>query len=190
MKIIRSVFEELDIVDGFIQNLQASLIALYPGSFDPLTYGHLDIIERATHLFEKVVVSVVRNPRKIPLFTTEERMEHIRKAVAHLNNVEVHFFDGLTYQYAHSQGAKFLIRGLRAVSDFELELQMAQTNRTLDQELETIFLATATEYSFLSSSVVREIAQFGGPVDHLVPAHIAQALAHKFSLKAVAEEEQ
>jgi pantetheine-phosphate adenylyltransferase len=184
------VSEELDIVDGLIQNRQASLIALYPGSFDPMTYGHLDIIERATHLFEKVVVSVVRNPRKTPLFTTEERMEHIRKAVAHLNNVEVHFFDGLTYQYAHTLGAKFLIRGLRAVSDFELELQMAQTNRTLDQELETIFLATATEYSFLSSSVVREIAQFGGPVDHLVPAHIAQALAHKFSLKAVAEEEQ
>ena len=166
------------------------MIALYPGSFDPLTYGHLDIIERATHLFEKVVVSVVRNPRKTSLFRAEERMEQIRIAVAELSTVEVQFFDGLTYQYAHALGAKFLIRGLRAVSDFEYELQMAQTNRTLDQELETIFLATATEYSFLSSSVVREIAQFGGPVDHLVPGHIAQALAHKFSPKAVAKEEQ
>jgi len=149
------------------------VIAIYPGSFDPITLGHLDIIQRASCLFDQVIVAVLRNPNKVPLFPVQRRLEQIRQSTKHLPNVTADGFDGLTVNYAQMQQAQVLIRGLRAVSDFEVELQMAHTNKTLSTQIETVFLATSNEYSFLSSSVVKEIAKFGGSVDHLVPAHIA-----------------
>jgi pantetheine-phosphate adenylyltransferase len=150
-----------------------SAIAIYPGSFDPITLGHLDIIERGSRLFEGVIVAVLQNPSKMPLFTVEKRLEQIRDSTAHLHNIEVASFNGLTVNYAKIRQAQVLIRGLRVLSDFEMELQMAHTNKTLSPEIETVFLATSNEYSFLSSSVVKEIAKFGGPVDGFVPKHVA-----------------
>lgn len=149
------------------------VIAIYPGSFDPITFGHVDIIERGCKLFDRVIVTIVRNPSKIPLFTVEERIEQILRSTQHLQNVEVDSFEGLTVNYAKIRQAKVLLRGLRVLTDFEMELQMAHTNKTLLGEIETVFLATSNEYSFLSSSVVKEIAKFGGSVDHLVPKHVA-----------------
>lgn len=149
------------------------MLAIYPGSFDPITLGHLDVIERGCRLFDRVVVAVLRNPNKTPLFTVAERMELIRTATAHLAHVEVDSFDGLTVTYAKMRGATALLRGLRVLSDFEMELQMAHTNKTLSDEVETVFLATSNEHSFLSSSLVKEIAKFGGSIDHLVPDSIA-----------------
>ncbi len=149
------------------------MIAIYPGSFDPITLGHLDIIERGCILFEKVIVAVLYNPSKQPLFDAEKRVEQIRHCTHHLSNVEIDSFVGLTVEYAKIRQAGVLLRGLRVLSDFEKELQMAHTNHTLMQSLETVFLAASNEYSFLSSSVVKEIAKFGGPVDHLVPKNVA-----------------
>ena len=149
------------------------MVAIYPGSFDPITLGHLDIITRSSRLYKKVVVVVSRNPTKSPMFSVEERLAQIRKTTQHLENVEVDSFDGLTVNYARAAGAKVLLRGLRVLSDFEKELQMAHTNKTLSDEIETVFLATSTEYGFLSSSLVKEIAKFGGPIVHLVPKHVA-----------------
>jgi len=149
------------------------VIAIYPGSFDPITLGHLDIIERGCRLFERVIVAVLRNPNKTPLFSVQQRLEQIRISTSHLANVEIDSFDGLTVKYAQMRQAQVLLRGLRAISDFEAELQMAHTNKTLAAHIETVFLATSNEHSFLSSSVVKEIAKFGGSVDHLVPQHVA-----------------
>ncbi|HEY9647980.1 MAG TPA: pantetheine-phosphate adenylyltransferase [Chroococcidiopsis sp.] len=149
------------------------MIAVYPGSFDPITLGHLDIIKRGCQLFDQVIVVVLQNPNKKPLFSVEERLEQIALATHHLPNVEVDRFDGLTVNYAKMRKAGVLLRGLRVLSDFEKELQMAHTNKTLSDEIETVFLATSNEYSFLSSSLVKEIAKFGGPVDHLVPPTVA-----------------
>jgi len=149
------------------------VIAIYPGSFDPITFGHVDIIERGCKLFDRVIVTIVRNPSKVPLFTVEERIEQILRSTQHLQNVEVDSFEGLTVNYAKIRQAKVLLRGLRVLTDFEMELQMAHTNKTLLGEIETVFLATSNEYSFLSSSVVKEIAKFGGSIDHLVPKHVA-----------------
>lgn len=149
------------------------MIAIYPGSFDPITLGHLDIIERGCKLFERVIVAVASNSNKTPLFTVDERIEQIRQSTQHLANIEVDSFHDLTVNYAKMRQAPVLLRGLRVLSDFEMELQMAHTNKTLSNEIETVFLATSNEYSFLSSSVVKEIARFGGSVDHLVPKHIA-----------------
>jgi pantetheine-phosphate adenylyltransferase len=150
------------------------VIAIYPGSFDPVTLGHLDIIERGGQLFECVIVAVLCNPSKQPLFPVKQRIEQIRYCTRHLPNVEVDSFSGLTVEYAKSRNARILLRGLRVLSDFEKELQMAHTNQTLWESVETIFLATAKEYSFLSSSIVKEIAKFGGSVSHLVPENVAR----------------
>ncbi|MGB3403589.1 MAG: pantetheine-phosphate adenylyltransferase [Microcoleaceae cyanobacterium] len=150
------------------------MIAIYPGSFDPVTLGHLDIIQRGCKLFEQVIVAVLRNPNKVPLFTMEERLAQIRISTSDISNLEVTSFEGLTVEYAKQRNAEVLLRGLRVLSDFEMELQMAHTNKTLSDTIETVFLATSNEYSFLSSSVVKEIAKFGGSVDHLVPKHVAR----------------
>ena len=148
------------------------MIAIYPGSFDPITLGHLDIIERGSQLFELVIVAVLSNPSKQPLFSVEKRLEQIRYCTGHLPNVEVDSFSGLTVEYAKSRNARILLRGLRVLSDFEMELQMAHTNQTLWESVETIFLATTREYSFLSSSVVKEIAKFGGSISQIGRAHV------------------
>ena len=161
------------------------MIAIYPGSFDPITLGHLDIIERGSKLFDRVVVAVLRNPGKTPLFTVEQRLHQIHAATRHLPQVEVDSFDGLTVDYANLIGAKVLLRGLRVMSDFEKELQMAHTNKTLSKEIETVFLATSTEHGFLSSSIVKEIAKFNGSIDHLVPAHVAAEIYQSYQNKTI-----
>ena len=143
--------------------------ALYPGSFDPLTNGHMDLIERAVSLFGEVVVAVLSNPSKRPAFSVEERIEQIRTATRHLSGVEVISFDGLTVNCDVTNRADLILRGLRAMSDFEYELQIADTNRSLADDLETVFMATTARHSFLSSSVVKEVARFGGSIDHMVP---------------------
>ncbi len=148
------------------------MIALYPGSFDPITYGHLDIIERASLMFDELVVAILNNPQKQPTFDAVQRQQQIELAIAHLTNTRVTHFPGLTVDCARQHKAQVIIRGLRVLSDFEHELQMAHTNKTLAAEIETIFLATSNEYSFLSSSAVREIARLGGPIAHLVPTHV------------------
>ncbi|MBU6228354.1 MAG: pantetheine-phosphate adenylyltransferase [Cyanobacteria bacterium REEB459] len=152
------------------------MIALYPGSFDPITLGHLDIITRGSRLFDRVIVLISSNPNKLPLFSIHQRLEQIHRCVDPLGNVEVDHYDGLTITYAHHHRAQVLLRGLRVLSDFEKELQMAHTNKTLANDIETLFLSTSTEYGFLSSSLVKEIARFGGPIDHLVPDHVARDL--------------
>ena len=148
--------------------------ALYPGSFDPLTLGHLDLIERASSLFGEVVVAVLQNPGKTPVFSLDQRLDQISQATAHLRGITVASFDGLTVTCARQHQADLILRGLRAMSDFEYELQIAHTNRSLDSAFETIFLSTAAHYSFLSSSVVKEVARFGGRVEHMVPAVVAK----------------
>jgi pantetheine-phosphate adenylyltransferase len=161
------------------------MIALYPGSFDPITLGHLDIIERGAKLFELVIVAVLSNPSKQPLFTVDERIEQITYSTRHISNVKVNSFRGLTVDYARLTNAGVLLRGLRVLSDFEKELQMAHTNQTLDRDIETVFLATTKEYSFLSSSVVKEIAQFGGSIEHLVTENVAKDIERKFKIKSI-----
>ncbi len=155
--------------------------ALYPGSFDPLTLGHLDLMERAAVLFDGLVVAVLQNPGKTPAFSLEERLAQIRRATTHLNGVEVRSFDGLTVDMARACGAGVILRGLRALSDFEFELQLAHTNKSLAPHLETLFLATAAHHSFLSSSVVKEVARFGGDVSRMVPPGVADDLARLFN---------
>ena len=155
--------------------------ALYPGSFDPLTNGHMDLIERASTLFGEVVVAVLSNPSKRPAFSIEQRLSQIHKATKHLSGIEVISFDGLTVHCAETHNADLILRGLRAMSDFEYELQIAHTNRSLADRLETVFLATSAHHSFLSSSVVKEVARFGGPVDHMVPCEVAKDLNRLFN---------
>ena len=155
--------------------------ALYPGSFDPLTNGHMDLIERAVSLFGEVVVAVLSNPSKRPAFSVEERIEQIRTATCHLSGVEVISFDGLTVNCAVTHRADLILRGLRAMSDFEYELQIAHTNRSLTDDLETVFMATTARHSFLSSSVVKEVARFGGSIDHMVPPEVAKDLNRLFN---------
>jgi pantetheine-phosphate adenylyltransferase len=156
--------------------------AVYPGSFDPITNGHLDVIGRAATVFERVVVAVLVNPRKSPVLPEEDRLAAIREAVGETlgeagRRVEVASFDGLTVDFATRVGARFIVRGLRAVSDFESELQMAHTNRKLAPQVDTIFFMTALEHSYLSSTLVREIAQFGGDVSAMVPRAVARRLS-------------
>jgi pantetheine-phosphate adenylyltransferase len=154
-------------------------LAIYPGSFDPVTNGHLDLIERAAGIFKQLVVAVLRNTEKAPLFTLPERLEMLREVVVPYPNVEVDSFDGLLTEYARNRQAKVLLRGIRAVSDYEYELQMAMINRRLEPELETVFMVPAVSYSFVSSRLVREIARLGGPVSGLVPPSVESRLRAK-----------
>ena len=156
--------------------------AIYPGSFDPVTFGHLDVVGRAADVFERVVVALLVNPRKSPLWPTEERMACLREAVdealgADAPRVEIIAFDGLTVEAARGVGARFVVRGLRAVSDFESEMQMAHTNRKLAPEVDTVFFMTALEHAYLSSSLVREIALLGGDVSGMVPPAVVSRLS-------------
>ncbi|ELY8695086.1 pantetheine-phosphate adenylyltransferase [Listeria monocytogenes] len=155
-------------------------IAVIPGTFDPITNGHLDIIERAAKIFDVLYVSVLNNSSKKPLFTIEERMEMIRQVTAHLPNVQVESASGLTVDYAATRGATAIVRGLRAVSDFEYEMQIASMNRTLNAGIETFFVMTNTKYSFLSSSMVKEVAQYQGDISELVPEIVNKAVQAKF----------
>ncbi|MCL6482043.1 MAG: pantetheine-phosphate adenylyltransferase [Firmicutes bacterium] len=156
-----------------------SLLAIYPGSFDPVTNGHLDLIERAAQLFERLIVAVLQNDGKEPLFTTAERIEMLREATRGWPNVEVDMFGGLLVEYARQKQARVIIRGIRAVSDYEYELQMALMNRKLAPEIETVFLLPAEAYSYLSSRLVKEIARLGGSVHGLVPPIVEQRLRVK-----------
>jgi pantetheine-phosphate adenylyltransferase len=158
-------------------------IALCPGSFDPVTLGHLDIIERASRHFDEVIVAVIRNPSKTQsLFTLEERQQMLKEAVGHLGNVRIEFFKGLLVDFAREHGANAIVKGLRAVSDFDYELQMAQMNQKLSG-IDTFFLSTSPQHSFLSSSLVREVARFGGDVSGMVPSHVNERLVELFRSK-------
>lgn len=153
-----------------------SRLAVYPGSFDPPTLGHLDVVERASRLFDRIAVAVGRNSSKRPLLTVEDRCEALRRSTAHLPNVSVDAFDGLLVDYADGVGATAIVRGLRATADFEYEFQMTLVNRRLRHEVETVFLMTAPEYGYLSSSIVREVAQLGGDYRGMVPTGVAEIM--------------
>ena len=157
--------------------------AVYPGSFDPVTYGHLDVIRRAAAMFDELIVSVLNNKEKMPLFSVEERVKILEKATADLSNVKVSSFSGLLIDYAAKEDIHVAIRGLRAITDFEYELQIAQTNRLLSKErLDTVFLTTSLEYAYLSSSSVKEIASFGGDVSPCVPDFVADLVYQKYGV--------
>lgn len=159
-------------------------VAIYPGSFDPITNGHLDIATRAAKVFDKLIIGAFETPNKPLLFTTEERVELIRQAVAHLPNVEVESFGGLTVNFARKVKAQAMVRGLRMSADFEREFDMAMMNKKLYPELEFVCLMSRVEYQFLSSSLLKEAASLGGDIDDLVPKHVADALKKKFQAKA------
>ncbi|TLM69400.1 MAG: pantetheine-phosphate adenylyltransferase [Deltaproteobacteria bacterium] len=156
-------------------------IAVYPGSFDPITCGHLDIVERGLEVFDEIVVAVANNVGKKGLFSIDERITLIREATAGFSGVRVDTFDGLLVDYVIAQGARVILRGLRAVSDFEYEFQIAQMNNKLHREIETLFMMTSVPYGYLSSSLVKEVASLGGQVDSLVPPPVHKALLEKFS---------
>jgi pantetheine-phosphate adenylyltransferase len=155
--------------------------AIYPGSFDPVTNGHLDVIERARKLFDEVVVAVAHNDEKQPLFSLEQRLDLLRKTAGQIENVRIAEFSGLLVEFARAKNARAVIRGLRAVSDFEFEFQMALMNRNLNAAVETIFLMPKEEYTYLSSRIVKEIARLGGDVANFVPDCVVKALSGKFS---------
>ncbi|PNU19065.1 pantetheine-phosphate adenylyltransferase [Geothermobacter hydrogeniphilus] len=156
-------------------------IAVYPGSFDPITNGHLDIIQRGLEVFDQVIIAVARNAEKKSLFTTGERLAMIEQVVAENPRLKVDTFEGLLVDYVVSQGARVILRGLRAVSDFEYEFQIAQMNHAVHEEVETLFMMTSVNYGYLSSSIVKEVASLGGNVDALVPEPVLTALREKFS---------
>ena len=158
-----------------------SVFAIYPGTFDPITNGHVDLVERGARMFDRLIVSVAANPNKQPLFSLEERVELACEVLAHLPTVEIRGFDTLLVNYAKSIGAHVIMRGLRAVSDFEFEFQLASMNRRLDPQVESIFLTPTEQYSFLSSSLVREVAKLGGKIAPFVHPKVEAALARKFA---------
>jgi pantetheine-phosphate adenylyltransferase len=166
--------------DGTNRGTEGGRIAVYPGSFDPVTYGHLDIIRRAAKQFDRLIVSVLNNTSKSPLFSVEERVALLREVTKDLPNVEVDFFRDLLVRYMRSKRAQIIVRGIRSVTDFEYELQMASMNRQLDEGIETIFMMTNPKYSYLSSSIVKEIAKFHGNVSDLVPPAVEKALRLKY----------
>jgi|SRR3989338_3003414 len=155
--------------------------AVYPGSFDPVTNGHIDVIERALKIFDKVIVVIGDNPDKKPAFTTKERVDMLKESTKHLKNIEIDSFSGLLLDYVKSKGSKIIIRGLRAVSDFEFEFQRALLNRVVDGDVETIFIMTKENYVYLNSSIVKEMAMFKGKVNGLVPKIVEEKLKEKFS---------
>ncbi len=154
--------------------------AVYPGSFDPVTYGHLDIIKRAAKVVDELIIGILVNSDKNPVFTMEERKVMIEEAVSDISNVRVCAFRGLTVKFAKSNGASIIIRGLRAVTDFEIEMQLAQTNHSIEPDIDTMFLTTSLEYAFLSSTIVKEIAFYGSDVSKLVPPNVAKMLRDKY----------
>lgn len=155
--------------------------AIYPGSFDPFTNGHLDVVQRASRLFDRVIVAVAMNAGKSPLFTLDERRAMVEQSIGHISNVEADAFDGLLVDYVHRCSAQAVLRGLRAISDFEFEFQMALMNRKLNEEFETIFMMPKDTYTFLSSRIVKEIARLGGNVSPFVPPHVQAALAARLA---------
>ena len=153
--------------------------AVYPGTFDPVTLGHLDIIRRAAQLYDKLIIGVLHNSEKTPLFSVEERVNILTKATEDIANVEVRSFEGLSVDFARNSGAKVIVRGLRLITDFEYELQMAQTNRKLAPDVDTTFLYTSLQYSYLSSTTVKEVASFGGDIREFVPGFIVEEIKKK-----------
>jgi len=158
-------------------------IAVYPGSFDPVTNGHLDIINRSSRLFDRLVVAVVINPGKVPLFTIDERVRLLREVIEEDSNIEVASFNGLLVDFVNKIGASVIVKGLRVLTDFDFEYQMALMNRKLNSNVETVFLMTSDKFAFLSSSSVKEIASLGGEIKGLVPSNVEKALKKKFSGK-------
>lgn len=157
--------------------------AVYPGTFDPITNGHVDIIKRGSKIFDKILIAVLKNPQKRPLFTTKERIDMIKEVLADFENTEVKVFHGLLVEFAKKNNAQVVIRGLRAISDFEYEFQMALMNRKLDQEIETFFMMPSISYSFLSSKLVKEVFMLGGCLRDLVPGEVEKKLRVKFNRK-------
>lgn len=158
--------------------------AIYPGSFDPVTLGHIDVIERASRLFDHLIIGVLNNSAKTPLFSVEERVKMLREVTKHLPNVEVKSFDGLTVDFARACGANGLVRGLRAVTDFEYELQIAQLNRVIAPEIDTVFLTTNLKYAYLSSSSVKEVAAYGGDISSFVTPFVEEEVHKKLNARA------
>ena len=156
-------------------------IAIYPGSFDPVTNGHTDIVRRGRTLFDKVIVAILHNPKKDSLFTIEERMEMLQESMKEIPGLSFDTFGGLLVDYAHQRGAQAILRGMRAVSDFEYEFQLALMNRKLDREIQTVFLMTGLRWIFTSSSIIKEAAQFGGDVSDMVPAIVNRKIKDKFA---------
>jgi pantetheine-phosphate adenylyltransferase len=159
-------------------------VALYPGSFDPVTNGHLDLIERGEKMFDRLIVAVLKNVGKQPLFSVQERVDMLREVTKRWDSVEVDVFEGLLVDYARKRGAAVILRGIRAISDYEYELQMALMNRKLEPRLETVFMLPGESYSYLSSKLVREIATLGGPLTDLVPPVVEQRMRAKLALGA------
>ena len=159
------------------------LRAIYPGSFDPVTLGHVDIIERAARISDELIVGVLQNKAKSPLFSVEERVTMLCEVTKHLKNVKIVPFEGLLIDFATQMDAKVIVRGLRAITDFEYELQMSQTNRKLNSDVETLFLTTSLDYSYLSSTTVKEVASFGGDITQFVPEFVATKVTEKIKVK-------
>lgn len=159
------------------------LRAIYPGSFDPVTFGHIDIIRRSASMVDELIVGVLNNNAKIPLFSVGERVRMLEKVLKDMPNVKCIPFEGLLVDFAHETGARMVIRGLRAITDFEYELQMAQTNHKLRPDVETVFLTTSLEYSYLSSTTVKEVAAFGGDISQFVPEYVADRIKEKMKQK-------
>ena len=157
--------------------------AIYPGSFDPVTYGHIDIIERASDIFDELIVAVLNNKAKTPLFSVDERVNILNKVLGSLSNVRVLSYEGLLVDFAVSNGAGVVVRGLRAVTDFEYELQLAQTNSVLNSGVDTVFLTTSLKYAYLSSSTVKEVASYGGDISKFVPPYVEELTHEKFGIK-------